>query len=183
MALLAGFEALLSRYSGQKHIVVGTPVAGRNRAEIEGLIGFFANTLAMRLRLADDPNFEVLLARAKESALGAYANQDIPFEKLVEELRPGRSLSHNPLVQVFFVLQNAPLEALQLKGLSIATIEADTKTAKGDLFFSIVETPRGLRGRMEYNTDLYDEATIERMLQHYQVLLEAAVANPALPLS
>ncbi len=183
MALLAGFQALLSRYSGQQDIVVGTPVAGRNRAEIEGLIGFFANTLAMRLRFSDDPNFETLFGRAKEAALGAYANQDVPFEKLVEELRPGRSLSHNPLVQVFFVLQNAPLETLQLTGLSIATIETDTKTAKGDLFFSLVETPSGLRGRMEYNTDLYDEATIGRMLEHYQVLLEAAVANPALPVS
>src|SRR5215469_7716683 len=183
MALLAGFQALLARYTGQEDVVVGTPIAGRNRTEIEGLIGFFANTLTMRLRLSDNPNFVELLARAKQTALGAYANQDIPFEKLVEELRPGRSLSHNPLVQVFFVLQNAPLETLRLKGLSITTIATDTKTAKGDLFFSLVETVEGLRGRMEYNTDLFDEATVARMLEHYRVLLEGAVANPALPVA
>ncbi|MBZ5721324.1 MAG: amino acid adenylation domain-containing protein, partial [Acidobacteriia bacterium] len=183
MTLLAGFQALLARYSGQDDIVVGAPIANRNRAELEGLIGFFANTLALRARLTGDPSFRELLGRVKESALGAYAHQDMPFEKLVEELRPERSLSHNPLVQVFFALQNAPLEALQLKGLSLKPIETDTKTAKGDMFFSLVESPEGLRGRVEYNTDLFDAATIERLLGHYQQLLEAAVADPAVQVS
>jgi amino acid adenylation domain-containing protein/FkbH-like protein len=183
MTLLAGFSSLLSHYSGQQDIVLGTPIANRNRAEIEGLVGFFANTLPLRMDLSGNPTFGEIIARTKETALGAYAHQDMPFEKLVEELRPERSLSHNPLVQVFFVLQNAPLEELQLKGLQIEPIETDTKTAKGDIFFWLVETPEGLRGRVEYNTDLFNTATIERMLGHYQVLLEAAVANPATRLS
>lgn len=183
MTLLAGFSSLLSRYSGQQDIVLGTPIANRNRAEIEGLIGFFANTLPLRTDLSGNPTFGEIISRTKETALGAYAHQDMPFEKLVEELRPERSLSHNPLVQVFFVLQNAPLEKLQLKGLQIESIEIDTKTAKGDMFFWLVETPEGLRGRVEYNTDLFNAATIERMLGHYQVLLEAAVANPAMRLA
>ena len=172
MALFASFQALLARYSGQEDIVVGTPIANRNRAEIENLIGFFANTLVLRTKIPSDLSFADLLLRVKEAALGAYAHQDIPFEKLVEELRPGRSLSHNPLVQVFFALQNVPLEALQLSGLQLTPVETDTQTAKGDLFFALVETPEGLRGRMEYNTDLFDEATIVRLLEHYQVLLK-----------
>ena len=183
MTLLAGFQLLLSRYSGQDDVAVGAPIANRVRPEFEGLIGFFANTLPFRGRLAGQPNFSELLARVKETALGAYSHQDMPFEKLVEELRPERSLSHNPLVQVFFALQNAPMEGLELTGLRLEPIETDTKTAKGDLYFSLVETPEGLRGRMEYNTDLFDEATIERMLAHYQGLLEAAVADPLCPVS
>ncbi|HEX8872059.1 MAG TPA: amino acid adenylation domain-containing protein, partial [Candidatus Acidoferrum sp.] len=183
MTLLAGFQLLLSRYSGQDDIVVGAPIANRVRREFEGLIGFFANTLALRTRLDGGVTFQELVSRVKETALGAYAHQDMPFEKLVEELRPERSLSHNPLVQVFFALQNAPMEAMRLKGLQLEAIETNTKTAKGDLYFSIVETPTGLRGRMEYNTDLFEAATIERMLGHYQALLEAAVASPTVPVS
>ncbi len=183
MVLLAAFQTLLSRYSGQEDILVGTPIANRNRAEIEGLIGFFANTLVLRTKIPASMPFGDLLSRVKESALGAYAHQDIPFEKLVEELRPERSLSHNPLFQVLFSLQNAPRQAFELAGLQLKPLEVAGSTAKFDLSLFLVETPSGLRGRMEYNTDLYDEATIGRMLEHYQVLLEAAVANPALPVS
>jgi amino acid adenylation domain-containing protein len=183
MTLLAAFQALLGRYSGQEDVVVGMPIASRNHPEIEGLIGFFLNTLPIRTRLSGNPSFQDLLARVKETALGAYANEDMPFEKLVEELQPERSLSHSPLVQVFFILQNAPLETMQFKGLPIRRIETETKTSKGDLFFSLAEKSGELRGRMEYSTDLFDAATIGRMLGHYRTLLEAAVANPARPLS
>jgi len=183
MVLLAGFQALLSRYSGQDDILVGTPIANRNRAEIEGLIGFFANTLVLRSHIPADLPFGDLLTRVKDAALGAYAHQDIPFEKLVEEIRPERSLSHNPIFQVLFSLQNAPRQAFTLAGLELKPLDVAVSTAKFDLSLFLVETPSGLRGRMEYNTDLFDEATIARMLEHYQVLLEAAVANPALPVA
>ena len=177
MTLLAGFTALLSRYSGQDDIVLGLPIASRSHPEIEPLIGLFANTLPVRTKLSGNPSFRELLARTSETALAAYAHQDMPFEKLVEELQPERSLSHNPLVQVFFILQNAPLELLQLGGLKLRHVETDTKTAKGDMFVSLVEKPEGLRAAVEYNTDLFDPATIQRMLRHYQVLLEAAADN------
>ena len=180
MILLAAFQALLARCSGQEDIVVGTPIANRNRAEIENLIGFFANTLVLRTKIPSDLSFADLLLRVKDAALGAYAHQDIPFEKLVEELRPERSLSHNPLFQVLFSLQNAPRKKFELSGLQLKPLEVAGNTAKFDLSLFLVETPEGLRGRMEYNTDLFDEATIARLLEHYQVLLEAAVADPAL---
>lgn len=180
MALLAGFEALLSRYSGQSDILVGTPIANRNRAEIEGLIGFFANTLVLRAKLSDELTFQGLLGRAKEDALGAYAHQDLPFEKLVQEIRPERSLSQNPLFQVLFSLQNAPRQAFELPGLELKLLESSSSTAKFDLSLFLVETPEGLRGRLEYNTDLFEAPTIERMLGHYQILLDAVVDDPAL---
>ena len=180
MLLLAGFKALLSRYSGQNDILVGTPIANRNRAEIEGLIGFFANTLVLRTQLSDDLTFQELLARVREDALGAYAHQDLPFEKLVQEIHPERSLSQNPLFQVLFSLQNSPRQAFELPGLKLKLMDAGSSTAKFDLSMFLVETPEGLRGRLEYNTDLFDGSTIERMLGHYQVLLEAVVADPTL---
>ena len=130
MILLAAFQALLARYSGQEDIVVGTPIANRNRAEIEGLIGFFANTLVLRTKVAGDLSFSDLLMRVKENALGAYAHQDIPFEKLVEELRPERSLSHNPLFQVLFSLQNAPRQAFELPGLQLKPMEVARQHGK-----------------------------------------------------
>ena len=163
--------------------MVGAPIANRNRAELEGLIGFFANTLVLRTKLAPGVTFAGLLAKVKDTALGAYAHQEMPFEKLVEELRPERSLSHNPLFQVLFSLQNAPRQAFELSGLQLKPIEAPSNTAKFDLSLFLVETPEGLRGRMEYNTDLFDGETIDRMLEHYQVLLEAAVENPARPVA
>ena len=183
MTLLATFQALLARYSGEEDIVVGTPIANRNRSEIEGLIGFFANTLALRTDLSGDPTFAELLGRVKEVALGAYAHQDMPFEKLVEELRPERSLSHNPLFQVLFSLQNAPRQAFELAGLTLKPLEAASGTAKFDISLFMSETSEGLRGRVEYNTDLFDAGTMERMLKHYEVLLEAAVENPGLRIS
>src|SRR5581483_4186962 len=183
MALLAGFQLLLSRYSAQEDIVVGTPIASRNRPEIESLIGLFANTLVLRTRVSPDLSFARLLERVKETALGAYANQDVPFERLVEELQPERSLSHNPLFQVLFSLQNAPRQAFELAGLQVRAMESNNAAAKFDLSLFLVENPEGIRGRLEYNTDLFDAVTVKRMLRHYQALLEAAVANPEMPVA
>src|SRR5581483_778035 len=183
MGLLAAFQLLLSRYTGQDDIVVGTPIASRNRSEVEGLIGLFANTLVLRTKLSGRWTFSELLEQVKETARGAYAHQDMPFEKLVEELRPERSLSHNPLFQVLFSLQNAPRQAFELSGLKLNLMESSSNTAKFDLSLFLIETGEGLRGRMEYNTDLFEAGTIERMLGHYQALLEAAVASPEVPVS
>src|SRR5271169_3171183 len=179
MTLLAAFQVLLSRYSGQDDVVVGTPIANRNRGEIEGLIGYFANTLPLRTRLDGDPTFRDLLERVKETSLGAYAHQDMPFERLVEELRPERSLSHNPLFQVLFSLQNAPRKAFELNGLQLTPLGGVTgTTAKFDISVFLLEDANGRSGRIEYNTDLFDGTTIDRMLRHYLGMLEAALANP-----
>ena len=183
MTLLAGFQALLSRWSGQEDIVVGAPIANRNRTEIEDLIGLFANTLVLRTDVSGNPSFRALLGRVKEVALGGYAHQDMPFEKLVEELRPERSLSHNPLFQVMFSLQNATRRDFELPGLKLKLQGSGTGTAKFDISLFMVERHEGFRGRVEYNTDLFDDATIDRLLGHFQVLLEGAVANPDQPVS
>ena len=178
MALLAAFQTLLFRHTGQDDIVVGTPIANRNRAEIEGLIGFFVNTLVLRTSFKDNPTFKALLARVRELALEAYAHQDLPFEKLVEELKPERNLSHSPLVQVMFVLQNAPSTAMKLEGLSVSPVQIGAETAKFDLTLSMSETVEGLRGSLWYNTALFDDATIARMSGHLETLLEGIVRNP-----
>lgn len=183
MTLLAGFQALLSRHSGQDDIVVGTAIANRTHPDLEKVIGFFLNTLPLRTRLNDDPSFAEILERAKDTALGAYAHQDMPFEKLVEELKPERSLSHSPLVQVFFVLQNAPTESFEMKGLALKHVPSGTKTVKGDMYLSMHESENGIEGRLEYSTDLFDAATMERLLGHFQVLLEAAADHPEVKLS
>ena len=183
MLLLAGFQALLSRYSGDTDILVGTPIANRTRSETEEMIGLFANTLVLRGDLAGDPTVLELLRRTKQTALDAYANQDVPFEKLVEELNPERSLSHNPLFQVMFSLQNAARQGFQLSGLEITPLQATIETAKFDLSIFLAESSDGLRGRIEYNTDLFERATIERLWRHYERLLSGAVANPELRLS
>ncbi|MGZ3458788.1 MAG: amino acid adenylation domain-containing protein, partial [Archangium sp.] len=184
MVLLAGFQALLSRYSGQQDISVGTPIAGRTHAGTEGLIGFFVNTLVLRTRLEGNPSFRELLGRVRQVALGAYAHQDIPFEKLVEELKPERSLSYSPLFQVMLALRQDPLPDLALPGITTAReLAVDTLTSKFDLTLSLVDTAQGFTGSLEYNTDLFDAGTAARMLGHLQVLLEAATANPELPLS
>ena len=177
MTLLAAFQTLLHRYSGQDEIVVGTPIANRNRAETEGLIGFFVNTLVLRTGFAGNPSFRELLERVRDVALGAYAHQDLPFEKLVEELQPDRSLSHTPLFQVAFVFQNAPMDRLELSGLRLTPLGGDNGTAKFDLTLFMEETDRGLSGGIEYNTDLFDAETIQRLLGHYQYLLEGIVDN------
>jgi amino acid adenylation domain-containing protein len=178
MTLLAGFQVLLSRYSRQDDLVVGTPIANRNRAELEEMIGFFANTLVLRTRLGQDSTFRALLGQVKETALGAYANQDLPFEKLVEELRPDRDLTKNPLFQVLFSLQNAPRQAFQLSGLKVTAIDTGEGAAKFDISVFLNETPEGIRGRFEYNTDLFDAATVQRMIAHYERLLSAAIQSP-----
>ncbi len=181
MVLLAGFQALLARYSGQDDLAVGTPVAGRNRVEIEGLIGFFVNTLVLRGDLTGEPTFRELLGRVRETALAAYAHQDVPFEKLVEELAPERSLAHTPLFQVMLVLQNAPVESLEIRDLRLRPVGGAGTTAKFDLTLSLEERDGGLAGTVEYATDLFDAATIDRLIRHFERLLAAAVAAPERP--
>jgi len=178
MTLLAAFQTLLYRYTGQTDICVGTPVANRNRSEIEELIGFFVNTLVLRTDVSGNPSFEDVVSRAREVALGAYAHQDLPFEQLVEELQPVRSLSYTPLFQVMFALQNAPMPSLELPGLTLNPLATESATAKFDLTLSVENTEQGLVGSWEYNTDLFDAATITRMAGHFQTLLEGIVANP-----
>src|SRR5262249_48307585 len=150
----------------------------RNRSEIEGLIGFFVNTLVLRSDLSGNPSFCELLGRVRKTALEAYEHQELPFEKLVEELQPERSLSYSPLFQVMFVLQNATSMGLELEGLNVIPVRVGTETAKFDLTLSMHETVEGLSGSLQYNTDLFDDATITRMLEHLQRLLEAVVAKP-----
>jgi len=192
MTLLAAFQTLLYRYTQQDDIAVGSPIANRNRSEIEGLIGFFVNTLVLRTNLSSNPTFRELLGRVKEVTLGAYAHQDVPFEKLVEELHPERRLSHHPLFQVVFGFQNAPMESLDLPGLVLSSLDTEIKTTRFDLEFHLWESSEGfrsiygehwehsegIRGVVVYSSDLFDEATISRMLGHFQSLLEGIVANP-----
>ncbi|HEY9671674.1 MAG TPA: amino acid adenylation domain-containing protein [Waterburya sp.] len=178
MTLLAAFQTLLYRYTQQTDIVVGSAIANRNRSEIEGLIGFFVNSLVLRTDLSGNPTFLELLDRVREVTLGAYAHQDLPFEKLVEELHPERSLSHHPLFQVVFTLQNTPIEALELPGVTFSRLEFDNPSAKFDLEFHIWESPEGFRGQVIYSTDLFDDTTITRMLGHFQTLLEGIIVNP-----
>ncbi|MBD2016401.1 amino acid adenylation domain-containing protein [Microcoleus sp. FACHB-53] len=178
MTLLAAFQTLLYRYTQQEDIVVGSAIANRNRHEIEWLIGFFVNSLVLRTDLSGNPTFLELLDRVREVALGAYAHQDLPFEKLVEELHPERNLSHHPLFQVVFSLQNTPIEALALPGLSLSPLDFDRPSAKFDLEFHLWESPEGLRGQIIYSRDLWDDTTITRMLGHFQMLLQGIIVNP-----
>ncbi|HVB29717.1 MAG TPA: amino acid adenylation domain-containing protein [Terriglobia bacterium] len=183
MAMLAAFKVLLYRYTSQDDLIVGTPIANRNRLETEGLIGFFVNALVLRTDLSGNPNFRDLLGRVREVCLGAYGHQDLPFDRLVEELHLKRDLSRNPLFQVMFALQNAPLRALELPGLTLIPVEGDSETAHFDLTLQIVDTEQGLTAALVYNTDLFEADTIARMLGHFQTLLEAIVANPEQRLS
>ena len=178
MVLLGAFQALLARYSGQEDIAVGSPIAGRTRAETEELIGFFVNTLVLRTDLSGDPSFREVLSRVREVALGAYDHQDLPFEKLVEELQPERDLSRVPLSQVFFALQNVPQEALKLPNLALERQNVEGGTVKFDLSLFMFEEEQGLKGRLVYNADLFDDTTIERMLGHLQTLLRGIVEDP-----
>ncbi|MBD2252590.1 non-ribosomal peptide synthetase [Nostoc parmelioides] len=178
MTLLAVWNVLLYRYSGDDDIVVGSPVANRNRVETEGLIGCFANTLALRTDLSGNPSFAGLLERVRATALGAYAHQDLPFEQLVDVLQPVRSLSHSPLFQVMLVLQNLPLSELDMGEVQWQVIEADSGTAKFDLTWFVSETAQGLSCKLEYNTDLFAETTIKRLAGHLETLLAAVVLNP-----
>ena len=197
MTMLAAFQTLLYHYAQQEDIVVGSPIANRNRSEIEALIGFFVNSLVLRTDLSGNPTFRELLNRVKEVALGAYAHQDLPFEKLVEELHPDRALNQNPLFQVAFALQNAPGNRLELPELTLSPQQLDVGTARFDLEFHLwerspnssgsnqspsnklwVDSSEGISGMVIYSADLFDEATITRMLCHFQTLLESIVANP-----
>ncbi|MDZ8079245.1 MAG: amino acid adenylation domain-containing protein [Nostoc sp. DcaGUA01] len=177
MTLLAGFKTLLYRYTGQTDILVGSPIASRNRAEIQSLIGFFVNVLVMRTDLSGDLSFEDLLARVKSTALEAYTHQDLPFEKLVEELKPSRDLSYNPLFQVMFVLQNVPKPNLSLSDVSITYEEGYNGTSKFDLTVFMEDSEEGLIATCEYNTNLFNADTISRMLGHFQTLLESIVSD------
>ena len=178
MTLLAAFQTLLHRYSGQEDIAVGTPIAGRTRSETEGLIGFFVNTLVLRSDLSANPTFRELLARVRKVALEAYEHQDLPFEKLVEELHPDRDLSRSPLFQVMFAHQNVPRQTFELPGLTVSPVEINNDTAKFDLSLYTRDETQGLKASLEYNTDLFDAATVKRLLGHFEVLLEGIVANP-----
>jgi amino acid adenylation domain-containing protein len=178
MLLLAAFQVLLSRYSGQQDVCVGTPIAGRNRLEFENLIGFFVNTLVLRTDLSGNPRFRQLLGRVREVCLGAYAHQDVPLEKLVEELQPERNLNRTPLFQVMLILQNAPLPSAELPGVTWSQLETEERHVAFDMALCLVPTPQGMKGLLDYNTDLFDAATVRRLLGHFQRLLEAVAADP-----
>ncbi|HEY9883608.1 MAG TPA: condensation domain-containing protein, partial [Thermosynechococcaceae cyanobacterium] len=197
MTMLAAFQTLLHRYTGQTDIAIGSPIANRHRSELEELIGFLVNSLVLRTDLSGDPTFRELLDRVREVTLAAYAHQDLPFEKLVEELQPVRNLGQNPLFQVVFALQNTPMEQLELPGLILSPLEFETKTTRFDLemyvwkctgnFRSLWgkgwQQSDGLRGVVVYNTDLFNETTIASLRQHFQTLLKGIVVNPDAPLS
>ena len=183
MTLLAAFQTLLHRYTGQDDIAVGSLIANRDRVELEGLIGFFVNTLVLRTDFSGDLSFRELLVRVREVTLGAYEHQDVPYEKLLEELRLPRDLSRNPLFQVMFVLHNTPQQTLELPGLTVSPLEIDPGTARFDITLEFWETQEGLRGRFEYSSDLFETATIARMAGHLQSLLEGIVADPEQHLS
>ncbi|MBW4630838.1 MAG: amino acid adenylation domain-containing protein [Iphinoe sp. HA4291-MV1] len=179
MTLLAGFQVLLQRYTNQDDIVVGTDVANRNRAETEPLIGFFVNLLVLRTHLGGNPSFRELLKRVRSVALGAYAHQDLPFDKLVKALQPERNLSNTtPLFQVLFVLQNAPMPTLELPGLTLSLLEVENKIARFDLALFLTETKFGIEGKWQYNADLFDATIITCMTGHFQTLLNSIVSQP-----
>jgi amino acid adenylation domain-containing protein len=178
MLLLAVFKVLLHRYTGEEDIIIGCPIANRNRLETEGLIGFFVNMLVLRTDLSGSPTFRQLLARVRTTALEAYAHQDLPFEKLVEHLHPERSMSRHPLFQVMFQLGNAPLGEAKLAGLTFESIDIAKGTTQFDLSLDLLETNAGILTVAEYSTDLFDAGTIVRLLQHFQNLLEAVVDQP-----
>lgn len=178
MTLLAAFYVLLYRYSGQEDLAVGTPIAQRTRTEAERLIGFFVNTLVLRADLSGAPTFRELLGRVREVALGAYAHQELPFEKLVEALPPRRAADHTPLLQVMFSFRNLPPREAEAGGLKLEALELDDGLSRFDLTLVAQETPEGLTCAFEYDTDLFDAPVISRMLDHLRTLLEGIVANP-----
>ena len=182
MTLMTAFQILLHYLTGQVDIVVGTDIANRNHRQIEGLIGFFVNQLVLRLDLSGDPTFRELLEQARATTLEAYAHQEVPFEMLVAEMRPERELSRTPMFQVKLVLQNYPLDDLELPGLTLTPIPIPVQTSKYDLLFNIHETKQGLAATLEYDTDLFDAATISRFLSHYEAILRQAVEDPEVKL-
>ncbi|HLM68164.1 MAG TPA: condensation domain-containing protein, partial [Longimicrobium sp.] len=183
MVLLGAFQALLGKYAGSEDVVVGSPIAGRTRAETEALIGFFVNTLVLRTDLGGDPSFRDLLGRVRRTTLAAYEHQDVPFERLVAELEPERSMGHAPLFQVLFALQNAGGSRAVLPGLAVRATEPELDTAKFDLALGLEAHDGGLRGVLEYATDLFERATIRRMLTHLERVLEQVADHADRPLS
>jgi amino acid adenylation domain-containing protein len=183
MTLLGAFQVLLSKYAGSEDVVVGSPIAGRTRGEVEELIGFFVNTLVLRTDLSGNPSFRETLRRVREATLGAYAHQEVPFEKLVAELQPERSLSHSPLFQVMFTLQNAGGGGIALPGLRVNGVGAERANAQFDLSLTLTPTPQGLRGALNYSTDLFDRSTVNRMLGHLERVLEQVAADADVRLS
>jgi non-ribosomal peptide synthetase component F len=178
MALLAGLKILLHRYTGQTDLVIGSPIAGRTHPEIEGLIGFFLNNLALRTQLSGEMTANDVLALVRETTLNAYARQEIPFEAVLEALQPERSLSYTPLFQVMLNLLNTPPQEYRLGNLAVERIPIDRGTSRLDLLISVTECDEGLEGYVEYNSDLFDHATVEQMISHYQMLLQAIVNQP-----
>ncbi|HYR06116.1 MAG TPA: condensation domain-containing protein, partial [Longimicrobium sp.] len=183
MTLLGAFQVLLGKYAGSEDVVVGSPIAGRTRGEVEGLIGFFVNTLVLRTDLSGDPSFREVLRRAREVTLGAYEHQEVPFEKLVAELQPERSLSHSPLFQVMFTLENTRGGGSALPGLELSGVGAELASGKFDLVLELAATPQGLRGGLHYSTDLFERDTVERMLGHLERVLEQVAADADVRLS
>src|SRR5712692_354336 len=178
MTLLAAYEALLFRYTGQDDLLVGSTLANRTRREVEDLIGYFVNTIVLRTNLAGNPSFRELLRRVSKVTLGAQAHQALPFEMLVKEIAPRRDLSRNPLFQVLFALQNTPMPTIALSGISLSPVDFSPRTIVFDLTLSMEETEQGLVGTFEYATDLFDTATIVRMAGHFKTMLEGIVSNP-----
>jgi non-ribosomal peptide synthetase component F len=174
MTLLAAYQTLMYRYTGQEDICLGSPIANRNRAEIEGMIGCFLNIVVLRTDLSGNPSFKELLGRVREVTAGAYANQDLPFEKLVDELQPERSLNHAPMVQATFTYQNAPMDALDLSDLTLESIEIEGGMVEQDLSLII----NGMAGLVIYNSDLFNDSTISQMIEHFSRILEAVAADP-----
>jgi non-ribosomal peptide synthetase component F len=183
MLLLAAFSVLLRYHTRRDDMVVGTDVAGRERGEVAGLIGFFVNQLVLRTDLSGDPGFVELLARVRDVTLRAYEHQDLPFDRLLAALNPQRNPSHAPLFQVKLVLQNIPRASLALPGLSLALLAAEAETAQLDLILNLSQTPDGIAGSFEYNTDLFLPATIERLADHFERLLGAVTEQPEMRLS
>ena len=183
MVLLAAFQILALRYTGQEEIFVGSPVANRNRAEIEGLIGYFLNTLVFRADLAGEPTFREALRRVRETAVAAYAHQDLPYERLVEELKPSRDTSYNPVFQVMFIFQNTPQPVSKAKDLSLSSFEVHNGTSKCDLTLNLAETAAGLEGWIEYATDLFTVESMMRLRGHFQTLLKGIVHDPDQPIT
>ncbi len=183
MTFLAAFQVLLFRYTGQDDLIVGTPVANRTRLETEGLIGLFVNSLVLRTDLSGNPGFREILRRVRDVCLGAYGHQDLPFDRLVEELRVPRDPTRNPIFQVMFVLHNSSLQTFDLPGANLTLVEGDSETAHFDLTLQIADTGQGLTATLVFNTDLFEAATMTRMLGHFQTLLEALVADPEQRLS
>src|ERR1041384_5330890 len=180
MLLLGAFQSLLCRYTGQTDVVVGTSIANRTRAEVEGLIGFFVNALVMRTDVSGDPSFRELLGRVREVALGAYEHQDLPFEMLVEELQPELDLNHTPLFQVMFVLQNAPRQTLELSDLRLSLQDTSSGRSKFHRTLFVQPADDGLLASVEYNTDLFYPGRMRRLRGPFGVLLEGITTNPEL---